>query len=342
MIHDTAELMDFQKNITMISPKSVSSGSYIIKCFDLNQTPLYIQSPKCKSKQGIMKAGKKLYCDLVFSYEDETFLRWIEQFETFCQNNIFLNKSTWFDTELEMHDIENSFLPSLKSFKSGKQHILRVNIPLHLGKCALKIYNEKEEDVNTDQIVENSNLVTILEIKGIKCSSRSFQIEYEVKQMMLLNPVDLFEKCVFSTKPKSILSEKSEPLGIEPLGKEEEEVVEEVKELVEKEEIDIDIDIQNLEEILSEKKDLDEKNEMDICEIDLEIPNNLEEDVLQLKNRNEVYFEMYREAKRKARLARDFALSAYLEAKRIKNTYLLNEAFDSDDEDEKSLDTMKI
>ena len=51
---------------------------------------------------------------------------------------------------------------------------------------------------------------------------------------------------------------------------------------------------------------------------------------------------MYREAKRKARLARDFALSAYLEAKRIKNTYLLNEAFDSDDEDEKSLDTMKI
>jgi len=217
-----------------------------------------------------------------------------------------------------------------------------VNIPLHLGKCALKIYNEKEEDVNTDQIVENSNLVTILEIKGIKCSSRSFQIEYEVKQMMLLNPVDLFEKCVFSTKPKSILSEKSEPLGIEPLGKEEEEVVEEVKELVEKEEIDIDIDIQNLEEILSEKKDLDEKNEMDICEIDLEIPNNLEEDVLQLKNRNEVYFEMYREAKRKARLARDFALSAYLEAKRIKNTYLLNEAFDSDDEDEKSLDTMKI
>ena len=347
MIHDTAELMDFQKNITMISPKSISSGSFIIKCFDLNQTPLYIQSPKCKSKQGIMKAGKKLYCDLVFSYEDETFLRWIEQFETFCQNKLFENKSTWFDTELEMHDIENSFLPSLKSFKSGKQHILRVNIPLHLGKCALKIYNEKEEDVNTDQIVENSNLVTILEIQGIKCSSRSFQIEYEVKQMMLLNPVDLFEKCVFSTKPKSILSEKSEPLG-----KEEEKVVEEVEDVGKEEKVVEDVgkeekvveelDIENLEELLSEKKDLDEKNEMDICEIDLEIPMNLEEDVLQLKNRNEVYFEMYREAKRKARLARDFALSAYLEAKRIKNTYLLNEAFDSDDEDEKSLDTMKI
>lgn len=342
MIHDTAELMDFQKNITMISPKSVSSGSYIIKCFDINQTPLYIQSPKCKSKQGILKAGKKLYCDLVFSYEDETFLRWIEQFETYCQNKIFENKSTWFDTELEMHDIENSFLPSLKSFKSGKQHILRVNIPLHLGKCALKIYNEKEENVNTDQIVENSNLVTILEIQGIKCSSRSFQIEYEVKQMMLLNPVDLFDKCVFLTKPTKstessiTLEQKSEE---EPLLLIEEEPlqisldnisVEEKEEILpEKKEVE--------EEILPEKKDLDENTEMEVCEIDLEIPK--EDDILQLKNRNEVYVEMYREAKRKARLAREFALSAYLEAKRIKNTYLLDEAFDSDEED---LDNIKI
>lgn len=53
---------------------------------------------------------------------------------------------------------------------------------------------------------------------------------------------------------------------------------------------------------------------------------------------------MYREAKKKARMAREFALSAYLEAKRIKNTYLLDEAFDSEDEEEeeKSLENMKI
>ena len=41
---------------------------------------------------------------------------------------------------------------------------------------------------------------------------------------------------------------------------------------------------------------------------------------------------MYKEAKRKAKQARDFALSAYLEAKRIKNTYLIDEALDSDEE----------
>jgi hypothetical protein len=64
---------------------------------------------------------------------------------------------------------------------------------------------------------------------------------------------------------------------------------------------------------------------------------NLEElsnsDSIQIKKRNEVYYEMYREARRKAKIARDLALSSYLEAKRIKNTYMLDDIKDSDDSD---------
>ena len=43
---------------------------------------------------------------------------------------------------------------------------------------------------------------------------------------------------------------------------------------------------------------------------------------------------MYREAKRKAKIAKDFAIAAYLEAKRIKNVYYL----DLDDDEEKEMD----
>ena len=44
---------------------------------------------------------------------------------------------------------------------------------------------------------------------------------------------------------------------------------------------------------------------------------------------------MYKEAKRKAKMARAYALSVCLEAKRIKNTYLIDEVFDSEEEEEK-------
>ena len=190
MIYDTNDIFDFKKNVTFISPKSISSGCYFIRCFGPNQTPLYIQPPKCKSKQGIVKTGKKMHSDLIFTHDNEPFLRWIENFENQCQQILFENRSKWFDSELEMHDIENSFASSFKIYKS--QHVLRANIPLRLGNCALKIYDEHEQDIDIDTITCDSLLMSILEIQGIKCSSRSFQIDFEIKQMMILSPVDLF------------------------------------------------------------------------------------------------------------------------------------------------------
>ena len=56
---------------------------------------------------------------------------------------------------------------------------------------------------------------------------------------------------------------------------------------------------------------------------------------LNLKNANEIYLDIYNEARKKAKEAKLEAVQQYLMAKRIKQTYLLNEIdlSDSDDED---------
>ena len=56
------------------------------------------------------------------------------------------------------------------------------------------------------------------------------------------------------------------------------------------------------------------------------------DDKLTLKEPNEVYYQMYRDARQKAKMAKELALSSYLEAKNIKNTYMLND-IDSDTSD---------
>ena len=68
-------------------------------------------------------------------------------------------------------------------------------------------------------------------------------------------------------------------------------------------------------------------------EIDFNLEELAETDQIHIKKRNDVYYEMYREARRKAKIARDLALSSYLEVKRIKNTYMLDDIRDSDDSD---------
>ena len=52
-----------------------------------------------------------------------------------------------------------------------------------------------------------------------------------------------------------------------------------------------------------------------------------------LKKPNDVYYEIYKIAKEKAKTAKKKALEAFLEVKNIKNTYLLTDLEDSDSED---------
>ena len=62
----------------------------------------------------------------------------------------------------------------------------------------------------------------------------------------------------------------------------------------------------------------------------LEIPKN--EEVVNLRDPNEIYLDIYKAAKEKARQAKLAAVKAYLEAKKIKQSYLIDELDTSDDD----------
>ena len=343
--------------IILSPPTSILGGNHFIK-YSILGNPLYIQSPKCTTKQGIIKAGKKLYCDLMMSSEHENFIQWMENLENYSQEHIFKNRAKWFETDLEKHDIENSFSSPVKTYKSGKFYITRTNVPNHLGKCSLKIYDEHENVVDIDQIKDTTNIITILEVQGIKCSSRSFQIEIELKQMMVLKPSKLFEKCIIKTQYTDLV--KSETNTLPDLDKYSNQGLEQSISLVspglednlEPNQLDDDDDtiFKTPGSILpstptvnpptvnpptvNQTNEIKDINFQEMTEIDFHLEELPENETIQIKNRNEVYYQMYREAKKKAKLARDLALSTYLDAKRIKNTYMLDEIDDESDLDE--------
>jgi hypothetical protein len=55
---------------------------------------------------------------------------------------------------------------------------------------------------------------------------------------------------------------------------------------------------------------------------------------LKLKRPNEVYYELYKIAKEKAKEAKKKAIQAYLEAQNIKATYMLDDLEEDDDSEE--------
>jgi hypothetical protein len=362
-IYETNDKFIFE-NMKILSPISVLGGNYFMK-FRINDEPLYIQPPKCKTKQGILKAGKRYYSDLLFTADNENLIRWMENLENYCQKYIFENKDKWFETELDLHDIENSFTSPLKVFKSGKYYLVRTNIPNALGKCSLKIYDESETQIDHESIHENTDIMTILEVQGIKCSARNFQIEIEVKQMLVLKPANLFDKCILLTKPNTSVSATTaidtivhSPVENDPiielenndiyLGKNDEnEILDEMLEndnpgdQIKDDIVDPPLPVEYEQSLAELKNDTSDDNELREVELHLdELPT---EEPIQLKERNDVYYKLYRDAREKAKHARDLALSAFLEAKRIKNTYMLEDIEDSESDldEDNILESMK-
>ena len=312
------------EQVRLTSPSAMIGGNHMIK-FLVKDLPLYIQPPRCKTKNGIFKSGKRYYSDLMFSHDNEEFIQWLEELEKYVCNYIYSNREKWFDSDMEKHDIENYFTPPLKLYKSGKFYLVRVNAPHGLTQTSLTIYNESEEKVDPDSIEENSNVITILEVQGVKCSSRSFQLEFEIKQMMLLNPTNIFDKCILGESTKKSKDSSEEPEEPLETSTESEEIQEKGTEET--------LDSSPKEEAVVETVESTNEEENILFEFDLNLDKVLDPEPLQIKPRTDVYYEMYKEAKRKARMARNLALSAYMEAKQIKDTYKLEDVTDSDDSD---------
>jgi hypothetical protein len=364
-IYNPDNTFSFDK-LTLAKPILTTGGNYFIRCV-VNNAPLYIQPPKCKTKQGIISTGKKIYTDLMFSNVNSEFIQWIETLENTCQQHIYNNRENWFDGDMELHEIENYFTSTLKTYKSGKYYLIRSGIPSSLGKPIIKIYDENELQVNINDINDDTDIMNILEIKGIKCSAKSFQIEIELKQILVLKPDNLFDsfllKGVQTTSNNSsgknmetvdepvLVETVEEPVLVETV--EEPVLVETVEEPVLVETVDEPVTVETVDEPVTVET-VDEPNMVENENIEkinnqtseepiyLEKKNTLEEvqlnleeitDTVEIKERNDLYYQMYREAKKKGKIARDLALSSFLEARRIKKTYMLEDISDSEESD---------
>jgi hypothetical protein len=381
------ETFDFSK-LSLAHPTSIQGGSYFTK-IEFNKKPLYVQTTKSQTKQGFIKIGKKYYCDLIFDKNAESLVNWFESLEKKCKTLIFERRETWFQATLEESDIENAFNSTTRILKSGKLYSVRTNIKNNQQNLPqIKIYDEEKKTLSMDDVDSETNVITILEIQGIKFTSRNFQIEIELKQVMVLNNELIFDSCLFKNcnenliLNKSVLEEPShesleellidnktnafefsnkdlinnfeasltlpnnkfvsvEPQIVEP--QPQPQIVESQPQPQKENNIFLDIDFEDLNENIEENTNYFEELQIE----DLSFENTLE--TMQLKKPQQVYFELYKEARNKAKTAKKNALLAYLEAKNIKKTYLLEDLNDSesdfdaeiDDVSESELDSLK-
>ena len=369
------ESFDFSK-ISLAHPAGIQGGAYFTK-IEFNKKPLYIQTTKSLTRQGIVKTGKKYYSDLMFDKNSETLIEWFLNLEEKCKKLIYEKKDAWFQGNLEENDIENAFNPLIRVYKSGKFNLLRTNIKTSKDDTpAVKIYNENEISLTISDITTETEMISILEIQGIKFTSRNFQIEIELKQVMVLDNQPIFESCLIKTNKKTNEQKPLEELeelksdenmqSIDVLAsineQQNENIIlsmeEETKPVVESKMEEINNIVNSLEEFdpihllqPEEKKEEDIALDIDFEDLSDDIEENNDalreitdlnldknDESITLKKPNQVYFELYKEARNKAKQAKKSAILAYLEAKNIKKTYMIENINDSDSDFDAEID----
>jgi len=355
------ESFDFTK-LTLAHPVGIQGGACFTK-IEYNKKSLFIQTPKSLTRQGFVKTGKKYYCDLMFDKNSETLINWFENLEEKCQKLIYEKKDSWFRNAMEETDIESAFNSIIRVYKSGKYYLVRTNIKnndlnnANTSKFSINIYDEYQSPLTMDDVKIDTHIISIIEIQGIKFTSRNFQIEIELKQVMVLNNNPIFNNCLIKTSYKG-KDEKEIPLEkqiTEPITQNKEselnkldinkldiindEIINDhvndttidVKNEIEDDNIDLELDIEDLDEKIDD-------HDENIKEVDIDINsgNNLE--TFTLKKPNQVYFDLYKEARNKAKLAKKQAIIAYLEAKNIKKTYMIDNLDDSESDFDAEID----
>ena len=288
----------------------------------------------------------------MFDKNAEGLIHWFENLENRCQQLIFERRDTWFQNSLEESDIESAFNSTIRVYKSGKFYLVRTNIKNnHNNLPTIKIYNEQEIPLTMDDIKSETNIISILEIQGIKFTSRNFQIEIDLKQIMVLDNEPIFDNCLIKTARKAHENTSNfkeelktlEDIKFEDSNNNEPNADENIVFATNNDNLEETINENNLEELepfdivapepepepepepaqLEEnnyfdleieelKEDIEENTDelREVNNLDLSLENNLE--TIHLKKPNQVYFELYKEARNKAKIAKKNALLAYL------------------------------
>ena len=398
----TYDNYDFSK-IVLTDPELLHGGSFFTK-LNVDSSMFYVQTPKCLSKQGIIiTAGKKSYIDLMFSNEHSEFIGFIENLEKVCIEKIYSKRNSWFTNDIDQSDIENAFTSALRSFKSGKYYLLRANIAssknmLKMPTCF--VFDENEKQLTLEDIKQEQDVITVLEIQGIKFTSKSFQFEIVMRQVLLLSEKPVFQECVIkrthsvsnvisqdTTPATSQVSQNSNVLDNPPIDNINVPILNDIKieepnnakpvpatpmllslakkslDIKNDEDVEMDGEYDNdngngnvhKQPMKQSMKQSDDENKQgtlekdslkqkipeftdmtELMDADLEIKTD---ECVKIKPANDIYYELYRVAKEKARTARKMAFDAYLEVKKIKKTYMLDDSdsdFSNSSESEKS------
>jgi len=298
-------------------------GGYFSRLSLPNSNPFLIQTPTTISKSGISTTTRSTHMDIEVE-SNSAMHQWLVDLESHILETITANSDKWFTSPMTADEISYLLVPICK--RQAKREFMRATIPVARYAAqsrGLSVFDENEVAQPQSSITSETRFIGVIELVGIRFTSTAMRIELNLKQVMILGevaePVCLVKKTTIDPSPQGVTNNMIETS--------------------EQDDTD-DADAQFTTDIIGEPE---VKSEIQTSFVNDTTPQSLEEvnidaksggEGIQLKEKHEVYKELYHELYDRARMAKKQAIRLYLEAQELQVEHALDAIESSDDEDE--------
>lgn len=274
--HTTLKLDD----LTYTKPEK-QGNHYYSQIYHGDNKPVYIQTPLLGCGiPGSNLNSKNSLLQLKIDGDDFGIYDFFLKLDDHNVNQTFSMSKEWFGKELPVNVIDDMYRRGTKPFEKGSNPSLDFKIPFTKDKCECICFNKDKQSVEIADIAEDSELVCIVHIKGLKFLKKEYYCDCYITQIKV-NEVKVnksfFDECLI--EDEVVKDSKEDEKNDSELEKEKEELEKVEKERLEKEQLEKE----RLEKEEKEKK----KSELILKEKEHEILseslNNLADEIQTLR-----------------------------------------------------------
>tara|TARA_B110000967_G_C18855611_1_gene547050 strand:+ start:677 stop:1576 length:900 start_codon:yes stop_codon:yes gene_type:complete len=178
--------------INFSKPEKIGTSYFGSISYGTELKPLYVQTPRLKSLINLcdIQDKKNPHIDVEVPNGNYDIYDFFLNLDDSCIKTTYKKSQEWFGKELPLESVDDMFKRTTKPFKKNQNPVMRFKLPVVKNKIQCGVYNQQRVFLDMNDIKENSEVILVLHLRGLKVLKQNFYFDCYVSQIKLFQDKD--------------------------------------------------------------------------------------------------------------------------------------------------------
>lgn len=178
--------------INFSKPEKIGTSYFGSISYGTELKPLYVQTPRLKSLINLcdLQDKKNPHIDVEVPNGNYDIYDFFLNLDDSCIKTTYKKSQEWFGKGLPLESVDDMFKRTTKPFKKNQNPVMRFKLPVVKNKIQCGVYNQQRVFLDMNDIKENSEVILVLHLRGLKVLKQNFYFDCYVSQIKLFQDKD--------------------------------------------------------------------------------------------------------------------------------------------------------